>query len=178
MARRDQAQDTSDDGGIDLVVFNLGATRFAVDSEQIRGIADPAETPDARAPALADLLGLARASSPTSTDTQGSCERLLRFRSGPRGEARDASQTEGVRIGEPISLRRVPFDAIHPLPELMQALSALPCVRGLVALSTTNADDLAILLDPRRFPEEARTAPLCFRNTTPARIIDQQREGP
>ncbi|EGV20072.1 hypothetical protein [Thiocapsa marina] len=159
MTRTDEAQDTRVEGGIDLVLFNLGALRFAVDSEQIRGIADPAETPDVQAPALADLLGLAHARSATSPDTHGSRERLLRFRNGPRDAAQDASQTGGMRIGEPISLRHVPFDAIHPLPALMEALSALPCVRGMVALSTTNADDLAILLDPRRFPNEARTAP-------------------
>ncbi|WP_296805523.1 hypothetical protein [Thiocapsa sp.] len=159
MERRHERRDECGDGGIELVVFHVGALRFAVVSENIRGIADPAETPDAPAPALADLLGLVGASAIVSADTHGSRERLLRFRHTAQDGASDGAQRPGVRIEEPVSLRRAPVDAIHPLPALLEALSELPCVRGLVTLSATNADDLAILIDPRRLPVEACTTP-------------------
>ncbi len=176
MERRHEARSEGGDGEIDLVVFSVGALRFAVLAEGIRGIADPAETPNTQAPALADLLGLARASCPASARTHGSRERLLRFRHTSQDGA-DGTQTPGVRIEEPISLWRAPVDAIHPLPALMEVLSELPCVRGLVTLSTTNADDLAILLDPRRLPEAACAAAFGSSNATPARMIDQRRQG-
>ncbi|QVL48083.1 MAG: hypothetical protein KFB96_20930 [Thiocapsa sp.] len=173
MERRHEARNEGGDGEIDLVVFSLGALRFAVLAEGIRGIADPAETPNTQAPALADLLGLARASSAVSAHTQESRERVLRFRHTAQAGASDGTQTPGVRIEEPISLWRAPVDAIHPLPALMEVLSELPCVRGLVTLSTTNADDLAILLDPRRLREAACAAAFDSCNATPARMIDQ-----
>ncbi|MFB1488865.1 MULTISPECIES: hypothetical protein [unclassified Thiocapsa] len=159
MERRHEAQNEGDGGGIDLVIFNLGTLRFAVDSALIQGVADPTGTPDARAPSLADLLGLARGSSTASAHTPGSRERLLRFRHTLQDGASVGAQSPGVRIEEPVWLLRAPVDAIHPLPALLEALSKLPCVLGLVTVSTTNADDLAILLDPRRLPEEGCKAP-------------------
>ncbi|RKT44797.1 hypothetical protein [Thiocapsa rosea] len=178
MKRKHEAPEERDDGGIDLILFSVGALRFAVASEHILGIADLAETSEAQVPALTDLLGLPRhPSGPASAQAHGARERLLRFRHTSQDGASDGAQRPGVRIEEPIALRRTQVDAIHPLPALMEALSELACVRGLVALSATNTDDLAILLDPRRLPEEACTAALGARNTTPARMSDQQRQG-
>ncbi|UHD14811.1 hypothetical protein [Thiocapsa bogorovii] len=184
MGCRQEPRNEGDDAGIDLVVFSVGALRFAVASERIRGIADLAETPDIRAPALADLLGLARGPDPASAHTDGTRERLLRFRHTSQGGASDGAQTTDVRIEEPVSLRRAPAEAIHPLPALMETLSALPCVRGLVALSATNASDLAILLDPLRLPRDPCTTPVGSCIAAPARMmrdrteIDQRRQGP
>jgi hypothetical protein len=172
MERTHETRGEGGDGGIDLVVFSVGALRFAVVSELIRSVADLAETPDTQAPALADLLGLARPSGPVSARMHGSRERLVRF----RHTLRDGAQDSGMRIEEPVSLRRVPIDAIHPLPALLEALSALPCVRGLVALSAPSSEDFAILLDPRRLPEDAYT-PLGSCNATPAWMNDQRRQG-
>ncbi|SDW83246.1 hypothetical protein [Thiocapsa roseopersicina] len=171
MERTHETRGEGGDGGIDLVVFGVGALRFAVVSKLIRSIADPADTPETQAPALADLLGLARPSCPVSARTHGSRERLVRF----RHTLRDGAQDSGMRIEEPVSLRRVPIDAIHPLPALVEALSALPCVRGLVALSAPNAEDFAILLDPRRLPEDAFTPPGSCK-AAPAWMIGQRRQ--
>uniref|UniRef100_UPI0035945DA1 hypothetical protein n=1 Tax=Thiocapsa sp. TaxID=2024551 RepID=UPI0035945DA1 len=79
-------------------------------------------------------------------------ERLLRV----RRDAGHRTATFDVRVEEPVALCRTPIGAVHPLPALMAALSALPCVRGVVRLSIGDADDLAILLDPRRLPQEDR----------------------
>uniref|UniRef100_UPI003593CC9C hypothetical protein n=1 Tax=Thiocapsa sp. TaxID=2024551 RepID=UPI003593CC9C len=49
------------DSGIALLIFSVGALRFAVDSRHIQGISDLDRSRDTTAPALADLLGLAPA---------------------------------------------------------------------------------------------------------------------
>ena len=57
-----------------------------------------------------------------------------------------------VRVEEPVEIRRVPTAPLHPLPGLMAATSALPCVRGLALWEDGRAEDLAILLDLRWLP--------------------------
>jgi hypothetical protein len=142
------------DSGIALLIFSVGALRFAVESIHVRSIADPDRSRDTTAPALADLLGLApaRASALGLLRTAGSRERLLRVNQA----AGHRTATLDVRVEEPVALCRPPIGALYPLPALMAALSAMPCVRGVVRLSPGDADDLAILIDPRRLPKENR----------------------
>jgi hypothetical protein len=132
-----------EDNGIALLSFSVGTLRFAVEAIHIRSISDPDRSRETTAPALADLLGPtpARASALGPLRTGGSRERTATF---------------DVRVEEPVALCRTPIGALYPLPALMAALSALPCVRGVVRLSIGDADDLAILLDPRRLPQEDR----------------------
>lgn len=155
------------------------------------------------APALAELLGLA----PAPAATPGPRERLLRLKprrtAGPepvkttgleaateRTAARDAStrdastldsSTTNVRIQEPVSLLHCHIDALYPMPALVTALCALPCLRGLVSLDATNPEEVAILLDPGRLPKttqdtqqgtqhaEARTSRAALPPTTSVR---------
>jgi hypothetical protein len=171
--------------GVDLVVFAVGALRFAVESRHVGQVVDPSPDPlpDPRchqpgetapyAPALAELLGLAPAATP------GPRERLLRLKTGraagpepakstgpeaatERTAARDASTWDSstressprnVRIQEPVSLLHCPVEALYPMPALVTALCALPCLRGLVGLDPTNPEEVAILLDPGRLPK-------------------------
>ncbi|CRI64148.1 hypothetical protein THIOKS11760005 [Thiocapsa sp. KS1] len=143
-----------EDNGIALLSFSVGTLRFAVEAIHIRSIPDPDRSRETTAPALADLLGPtpARASALGPLRTGGSRERLLRV----NRAAGQRTATFDVRVEEPVALCRTPIGALYPLPALMAALSALPCVRGVVRLSIGDADDLAILLDPRRLPQEDR----------------------
>lgn len=142
------------DTGIALLIFSVGALRFAVESSHIRSIADPDRSRDTTAPTLAHLLGLThpRGSGLGTLRTTGSRERLLRVSQA----AGQRAATLDVRVEEPVALCRAPIGALYPLPALMAALSALACVRGVVRLSPADSDDLAILLDPRRLPQEDR----------------------
>ncbi len=142
------------DDVIALLIFSIGALRFAVESIHVRSIADADPSRDTTAPALADLLALtpARASAFGPPRTAGSRERLLRVSQ----DAGHRTATFDVRVEEPVALCRTPIGALYPLPALMAALSALSCVRGVVRLSPADPDDLAILLDPRRLPQQDR----------------------
>lgn len=130
---------------------------------------------------LTDLLGIA----PASGATPGPRERVLRLKRrsspgpgpgpGPGQTSRlsrsleNSSQALGpnektatwdIRIQEPISLVHASIDALYPMPALVTALCALPCLRGLVGLDATHTGDFAILLDPGLIPRAAQEDPL------------------
>lgn len=191
--------------GLDLVLFAVGALRFAVESRHVTEVVDPSADLDPlsdpgrrrttdEAPAMlsmTELLGIAPASgvAPDEGATPGPRERVLRLKRGsapgPGQTARlsrsqevssqglrpnEPTATWDIRIQEPISLVHASIDALYPMPALVTALCALPCLRGLVGLDATHADDFAILLDPGLIPRAAQEDPLNREQDTDQRM--------
>lgn len=123
---------------LDLLLFMVGGVSCAILAERVAAIGEP----EGRAvPRLAELLGI-----PPAEPREPA--RTLRF----AGVAADSGDCIEVQVEEPLSLRQIPVAAIHPLPPLIGATCALPCVRALASLPEHDGLTCTLLLDPRHFP--------------------------
>ena len=105
-----------------VVSFKAGPWRLAVEARQVDGMLG--ERPEVTV-AIETLLGLPVA--------EGATRRCLRL-----GKHR-------VTVGEPLALRSLLIDQIHPLPELVAARMRIKGARGLAL----EADGVTLLIDLR-----------------------------
>ena len=112
-----------------IVSFAAGAHRFAVEARQIDALVDDEASATTT---IETLLGV-----PPVDGVRRRCLRAGGWR---------------VAVGEPVELRALPVDQLHPLPELVARRIGIDCVRAL-ALEAGGAlllVDLRALLAERR----------------------------
>lgn len=112
-----------------IVSFAAGAHRFAVEARQIDALVDDEASATTT---IETLLGV--------PPVDGVRRRCLRA-----GDRR-------VAVGEPVELRALPVDQLHPLPELVARRIGIDCVRALAL----EADGALLLLDLRALLAERR----------------------
>lgn len=105
-----------------IVSFAAGAHRFAVEARQIDALVDD-EAPTTMA--IETLLGV-----PPIGEIRRRCLRAGDYR---------------VTVGEPVELRTLPADQLHPLPELVARRIGIDFVRALAL----EANGALLLLDLR-----------------------------
>lgn len=105
-----------------IVSFGAGAYRFAVEAQQIEALLD-ADAPATLA--IETLLGV-----PQVDEAHRRCLCV--------GQCR-------VTVSEPVDLRALPIDRLHPLPELVARRIGIAGVRALAL----EADDALLLVDLR-----------------------------
>ncbi len=100
--------------GLELVLFDWAAQRFAIQSAQVRALR-PLGT--AESPSIGELLGL-------EAGAQARPQRLL--------EVGSALASRAFRVQEPVRTRCFAASALHPLPPLLAASAHHPALRALV----------------------------------------------
>lgn len=110
---------------LEAVLFRVGGLRCALEAARVAALRPAGDDPQALA--VEGLLGL-----PATADTPR--RHLLLHRPGG---------TVAVAVEEPVELRPLPCTAIHPLPPLLAARTALPALRGLYL----DGEGVVLLLD-------------------------------
>ena len=116
------------DATLAIVSFAAGAHRFAAEARQIDALVDvqvDAQVNDLAATTIEALLGV-----PQRGAAHRRCLRL---------------GAQRVAVGEPVELRALPADQLHPLPELVARRIGIAGVRALAF----DADGALLLVDLR-----------------------------
>lgn len=115
--------DTAAGQTLDMVVFQAGNHRCAVEAAQIRGSRALMEQMD-NADAIATVESLLQLPKVAQT----ACEQVLLIKHAPHDVP--------LRISAPAQLQALPATAIHPLPPLLAARTGIAGLRALALMET------------------------------------------
>lgn len=120
-------------GALEMVFFMAGGHRFAVEAAQVRTQLPAGQVGTTLT--VEQLLGL------SCEDTQNSASRRILLMKHSAGDY-------AVEVSNPVELRRLEINTIHPLPSLIAARTSLAGIRGLAL----GPEGLTVLVDFRHVP--------------------------